>query len=379
MAALKGVEAELAAAPAGERNERLYKTAFRLATMAARGWLMESEIIETLVRACEANQYLREHGHRATTKTIESGISDGLNVPHDDLEDRDDTAQAETGAETQQEQPKQEQPKQQERKQRQRETGHWDSPDLSIIDDRRGALPNLPLAAIPQAIHRWLTDAALGAGVTVDHIALPLIGIASGLIGVARRVQATRSWQQPMTCWTCLVGLSGSGKTPSLDVVKRALSVVERSRQQENAARQLAHETRVERAKAALKKWKDDVAAAVDAGQPPPVKPAEAQDVRPFVVPRLYVSDCTIERLAPLLEARPRGVIYVADELARLFHEPGALQRRFGPRVLARGLGRQQLHRGTPRPPAGDIASPSRRRRWRFPAGLAGAQFCRRL
>jgi hypothetical protein len=148
---------------------------------------------------------------------------------------------------------------------------------------------------------------------------VPLIGISSGLIGVARRVQATSSWQQPMTCWTCLVGLSGSGKTPSLDVVKRALSVVERSRQQENTARQLAHETRVERAKAALKKWKDDVSAAVDAGQPPPVKPIEAQDVRPFVVPRLYVSDCTIERLAPLLEARPRGVTYVADELARLF------------------------------------------------------------
>ena len=73
MAALNGIEAELAAAPAGERNERLYKTAFRLATMAARGWLMESEIIEALVRACEANHYLREHGHRATMKTIESG------------------------------------------------------------------------------------------------------------------------------------------------------------------------------------------------------------------------------------------------------------------------------------------------------------------
>jgi hypothetical protein len=82
----------------GERNERLYKTAFRLATMAARAWLMESEIIETLVRAAEANQYLREHGHRATMKTIESGIRDGLNVPHDDLEDRDDTAQAGSGA-----------------------------------------------------------------------------------------------------------------------------------------------------------------------------------------------------------------------------------------------------------------------------------------
>jgi hypothetical protein len=318
--ALREIEAGLAITREGERNERLYKAAFRLGTMAARGWLMESEIIGALLPACESNQYLREHGHRATLRTIESGIRDGLNVPHDDLGDRDEAERAETGAGTQREQPsRQEQPKQQERNQRQRETGHWDSPDLSIIDDRRGALPNLPLPAIPQTIHRWLTDAALGAGVTVDHIALPLIGIASGLIGVARRVQATRSWQQPMTCWTCLIGLSGSGKTPAHDVIKRALSVVERSRQRENAARQLAHETRVEHAKAALKKWKDDVAAAVEAGQPPPVKPAEAHDVRPFVVPRLYVSDCTIERLAPLLEARPRGVTYVADELARLF------------------------------------------------------------
>jgi hypothetical protein len=197
--------------------------------------------------------------------------------------------------------------------------GSWDDPDLSIVDDRRGELPTFPLEALPKTMHRWLRDAAAGAGVTIDHIATPLIGIASSQIGIARRVQATKSWLTPMTCWACLVGLSGSGKTPALDVTKRALSVVERNRQQENTARQLAHETRGERAKASLKKWKDDVAAAVDAGQPPPVKPAEAADVRPFVVPRLYVSDCTIERLAPLLEARPRGVTYVADELARLF------------------------------------------------------------
>ena len=319
VAALNGIEAELAAVPAGERNERLYKTAFRLATVAARGWLMESEIVETLVRACEGNQYLREHGHRATMKTIESGIRDGLCVPHDDLEDRDDSAAHAGGCKGASHHQQQHQHEQKERTQRPRVTGEWDDPDMSILDDRRGELPDLPIDVFPQIMHRWLADAARGAGVTVGHIGLPLIGMGSGLIGVARRVQATRSWQQPMTCWTCLVGVSGSGKTPSLDVVKRALSVVERSRQQENTARQLAHETRIERAKAALKKWKEDIAAAVDAGQPPPVKPVEAQDVRPFVVPRLYVSDCTIERLAPLLEARPRGVTYVADELARLF------------------------------------------------------------
>jgi hypothetical protein len=315
VAALNGVEAELAAAPVGERNDQLYRTAFRLATMAARAWLMESEIIEALVWACEGNQYLREHGHRATMKTIESGIRDGSSVPHDDLEDRAAAAAHMVGGNDAPHILQQDR----ERPHRTRTTGEWNDPDLSILDNRRGALPDLPIDVFPPSMHRWMIDAARGAGVTVEHISLPLIGIASGLIGVARRVQATRSWQQPITCWTCLVGVSGSGKTPSLDVVKRALSVMERSRQEENTVRRLAHETRVERAKAALKKWKDEVSAAVDAGQPPPVKPAEAQEVPPFVVPRLYVSDCTIERLAPLLEARPRGVTYVADELARLF------------------------------------------------------------
>jgi hypothetical protein len=320
--ALKSIEAELSAVPEGERNAKLYKVAFRLGTIAARGWLMGSEIADALVRACEANFYLREHGMPATMKTIDSGIRDGLKVPHDDLEDRDDDAHTSNGDNAdRQEQKQQQRGKEQkkERTQRTRTTGDWDDPDTSILDDRRGELPDMPLEAFPQSMHRWINDAANGAGVTLGHIALPLIGMGSGLIGTARRVQATRSWQQPMTCWCCLVGLSGSGKTPSLDVLKRALTMVERSRQHEITARQLAHETRMERARAASKKWKEDVAAAVDAGQPPPVKPAEAADVRPFVVPRLYVSDCTIERLAPLLEARPRGVIYVADELARLF------------------------------------------------------------
>jgi hypothetical protein len=151
--------------------------------MAARGWLMESEITEALVRACEGNNYLRDHGMRATMKTIESGIRDGLKVEHEDLEDRDDSAahaRAGNGADQQQQsqQGKQEQ-KQKDCTQRKHTTGNWDDPDLSIVDDRRGDLPDLPIDAFPKATHRWMRDAARGAGVTIDHIATPLIGIAS--------------------------------------------------------------------------------------------------------------------------------------------------------------------------------------------------------
>ena len=201
----------------------------------------------------------------------------------------------------------------------QRSTGSWEEPDSSILDDRRGELPDLPAAAISSAIVEWIDAAAQGAGVTAEHVATPFFGVASGLLGIARRVQATRSWRTPATMWACLIGQSGSGKTPAIDVTKRVLSFIERNRASEIVALQLAHDTRQEAAKAVLKRWKEQVAEAVEAGRPPPPKPEQASDIKPFVAPRLYVNDPTIERLAPLLEARPRGIIYIADELARLF------------------------------------------------------------
>jgi hypothetical protein len=47
--------------------------------------------------------------------------------------------------------------------------------------------------------------------------------------------------------------------------------------------------------------------------------PADADIPEPFVTPRLYVSDSTIEKLAVLLLARPHGMLVIRDELAGLF------------------------------------------------------------
>jgi len=82
---------------------------------------------------------------------------------------------------------------------------------------------------------------------------------------------------------------------------------------------QREHETRAQRAKAERKKWEKAVAEAVEAKLPAPPKPADATEPGPFVAPRLCLSDATIERIAVLLEARPQGLVFVADELARLF------------------------------------------------------------
>src|SRR5262249_5382829 len=87
--ALDGVVAELGAAPIGKRNETLNAVAFHMGRMTARGWIDEQTDTDALLGACDANKYLREHGHRATMKTIESGIEAGKKEPHPELPDRE--------------------------------------------------------------------------------------------------------------------------------------------------------------------------------------------------------------------------------------------------------------------------------------------------
>jgi len=330
-AALQGAAAELSTAPTGKRNETLNAVAFRMGKMVARGWIDEKTVADALLGACDANRYLREHGHRATMKTIESGIEAGKKEPHPDLLDRDPSSGGDGPADSDLSDlsglsglsgirgAKQGTSEEQLARGRRAETGTWEEPDGTLLDDRRGELPDFPVEALPASLRDWLLRSARGAGVRAAHVAIPLLGIVSSLIGTARRVRACRSWSEPLTMWVAVIGFSGTGKTPGLDVTRRALSLIERGRKQKIAELQRDHETRAQKAKAERKKWEKAVADAVEAKLPAPPKPADATEPGPFVGPRLSLSDSTIERLAVLLEARPQGLAFVADELARLF------------------------------------------------------------
>jgi hypothetical protein len=195
----------------------------------------------------------------------------------------------------------------------------WEAPDWSILDDRRGELPDFPLDGLGEPLRGWVERAAAGAGVTTAHVAVPALGIASSLVGMARRVRASSSWLEPMTCWVGIVGASGTGKTPGIDAVKRALAQIERDSQIKIADLQRKHESKVENARAARAHWKKRVEEAVEAEVAPPPMPESAIDPGKFVAPRLYVSDGTIERFGELLQARPQGVLRLTDELSAMF------------------------------------------------------------
>jgi Protein of unknown function (DUF3987)/Bifunctional DNA primase/polymerase, N-terminal len=309
LAALEGRAHELEImAPNSGRNDALNKAAFRLGTMVARNWIDRAEVENRLMAAAAACGLIADDGERATRATLASGLTNGEQQPHPDLDDRESKSNGKSEA----------------------DNAGWDDPDISILDDRRGDLPEFPTEVFAPECREWLVQAAHGAGVTAAHVAVPLIGIASALIGTARRVQASRSWTQPCTLWAAVVGFSGSGKTPGLDTVKRALAMIERTEKAKIADMQHAHEAKVEAAKAARALWKKKVEEAASGpvvelgkfrsakGAAPPLPP-EAIVPAPFVVPRLYVSDATIERLAVLLTVRPRGMLHIGDELADLF------------------------------------------------------------
>src|SRR5262249_55987759 len=238
-AALQGAAAEVSTAPTGKRNETLNAVAFRMGKMVARGWIDEKIVADAVLGACDANRYLREHGHRATMKTIESGIEAGKKEPHPDLLDRDPSSGGDGPADTDLSGlsglsgirgAKQGTSADQQARARKAETGTWEEPDWALLDERRGELPDFPVEALPASIRGWLLCSARGAGVTPAHVAIPLLGIASSLIGTGRRVRACRSWSEPLTMWVAVIGFSGTGKTPGMDVTRRVLSLIEGGR-----------------------------------------------------------------------------------------------------------------------------------------------------
>jgi Protein of unknown function (DUF3987) len=195
----------------------------------------------------------------------------------------------------------------------------WEAPDESLLEDRRGTLPQFPCDVFPPGLSDWLSRASRGAGTLIDHIAVPMLGVTSSLIGKARRVQASTAWIVPMTLWTCVVGQSGNRKTPGLKVITRALDQIETENKPIYRDASAAHVARVEKAKVEMKRWRKECEEAINANREPPRMPIEAVDPGDFIWPALYVTECTIQRLARLCMVRPRGMMQIRDELAALF------------------------------------------------------------
>jgi hypothetical protein len=125
-------------------------------------------------------------------------------------------------------------------------------------------------------------------------------------VGNTRRLELKRGWSAPPLLWGAIVGESGTAKSPAFKLVMRP--VWERQRR---ALDRYAEE--MKQYEADLARWEKEKTAWMrgkDAAGDPPEKPDAPQ------AERYIVSDTTVEALAPILLANPRGLLLARDELA---------------------------------------------------------------
>jgi hypothetical protein len=164
-----------------------------------------------------------------------------------------------------------------------------------------------PTEFLPQPMQAFVEQAAGAIGCDCSFVALPALAVAAALIGNSRVVRIKLGWKEPCVVWTCIIGESGTLKSPAIHA---AAAPVYRLQEQQRG-RHRADLDDYEQAKAAYEQRRrqargDDRAF----DEQPPDQPR---------LPRVVVSDVTVEKIAEVLEDNPRGVLLLRDELAGWF------------------------------------------------------------
>jgi hypothetical protein len=170
-----------------------------------------------------------------------------------------------------------------------------DQPDVAASRANSAAPPPpFPVDVFPPAIATFVQRGAAAFGIPPDFIAVPLLGLAAGVIGRLREIELKSGWTERAILWTGVVGRPGSGKSPGMDYAQQLVNDLQ--------------QTAWNAYQAAMAAWKEhELAAKTGAGTG-----GERQD--PPVLESFYTTDATIEAIAALVDASP-GICLIRDEL----------------------------------------------------------------
>jgi hypothetical protein len=162
-----------------------------------------------------------------------------------------------------------------------------------------------PVDALPCPLDAFVDAAARAIVCNPSFVALPMLAALAAAIGSTRRVVLKQGWTEPAILWAAIVGESGTAKTPAVKLVMRPLRDLQRKALERHAEETRQHDVDLARYERDLGLWKK-----AKGDSDPPEKPEQPAAVR------YIVSDTTVEALAPLLLANPRGLLLARDELA---------------------------------------------------------------
>ncbi|MDP9359799.1 MAG: YfjI family protein, partial [Chloroflexota bacterium] len=173
------------------------------------------------------------------------------------------------------------------------ETCQWD-PTLTTRDNSASlAPPTFPVEVFPPALRNYLVAGADALGVSVDMVAVPMLGFAAGAIGNTRALRVKPGWVERAVLWLAVIGAPGSGKSPALDHARHPIDVLQQAEW--------------ETFRAELEQWEQD---AVDAK----AQKSRGELAEKPVLAHYFTTDATMEALAFLLVRSP-GLAMVRDEL----------------------------------------------------------------
>jgi len=171
-----------------------------------------------------------------------------------------------------------------------------DTSETQHLPEPGEAFQAFPLDCFPATLTGYASKAAESIGCDVSFVALPMLSAIAAAIGGSRRVEVKPGFLQPAILWTGIVADSGSGKSPAFSSALQSLYEIEMNWQDEYA--EDCERIRCAAEELGSKGKKERVALAY-----PPL-------------PRLCISDTTMEGLAPLLKENSDGLLLAADELS---------------------------------------------------------------
>jgi len=193
----------------------------------------------------------------------------------------------------------------------------WPEPDPRYLSEERVAPPALHIHnVLAPKLANMVVCAAEAKAAPVDYVFTALLVAASSLIGNARWASPWAGWTEPPVLWAALIGKPSMNKSPGLDAILEPLKRVE-SKLRATAQKKIVEwEREAEIAKFVENAWKEEAKEAARSGEPIRAKPDSADPGPKPDLPRLAVSDATIEKLACILQSQPKGTLLLRDELA---------------------------------------------------------------
>jgi hypothetical protein len=164
--------------------------------------------------------------------------------------------------------------------------GLFDAPPTPL--ERSPAVPAFPVELLPTTLADYVRELADALACPVDFVGVPMLALAGAALGNAWRLAVTDSHMQSAALFAAVVGVPGSAKSPALAEIGAPL-----------------HEANSDWLREAEKLRETNRLVGIEL------------EVTPR---RCLVDDYTTEGLAPILQANPKGVAVVKDELAGLIH-----------------------------------------------------------